>query len=67
MTNKRCCFAGHGEIYDTSVKEKLKTEIKRLIETENVREFWVGNYGKFDAYSACAVREKHLPIQGNVL
>ena len=55
--NKRCCFAGHGKIYDTSIKEKVKTEIKKLIETENVREFWVGNYGKFDAYSACAVRE----------
>ncbi len=56
MNMKRCCFAGHSEIYDSSIIECLKEKIVYLIEKENVKEFWVGNYGSFDKYSAVAVR-----------
>ena len=54
---KICCFAGHNEIYDDKIKEKLNKQIINLIETQNVKTFWVGNYGKFDIVSANAVRD----------
>lgn len=52
---KRCCFAGHREIYE-EFKDKLKNEIEGLI-NEGVDEFWVGHYGVFDKASAQVVRE----------
>lgn len=68
---KICCFAGHSEIYDTeNVYTKLLTVIEDLITTENINEFWVGNYGAFDKLSAKAVRElkvKHPEIQLNLV
>ena len=55
---KCCCFAGHSEINDTSeLYKKLLLTIEKLITNENVTEFRVGNYGKFDGLSAKAVRE----------
>jgi len=54
---KRCCFAGHGKIqYTNDIYEKLVEIIERLIVEENIEEFWVGNYGSFDALSAKAVK-----------
>lgn len=55
--SKICCFAGHKDIYDNSIKEKIKEHLITLIEKENVKKFWVGNYGDFDSYSASVVRE----------
>ena len=54
---KRCCFAGHGDIWDSGVKERIIKVAKDLIINHNVKEFWVGNYGIFDEYSASAIRE----------
>ncbi len=53
----KCCFAGHGEIYDSSLDEKIIDAAIKLIEECNVNEFWVGNYGEFDRLSASVVRK----------
>ncbi len=57
MKRKRCCFAGHSKIYDSKIREKLLKHIIMLIEEENVKDFWVGNYGKFDEYSSSILME----------
>ena len=54
---KRCCFAGHGDIWDSNLAEKIKNIAENLIVNYNAKEFWVGNYGKFDAYAATGIRE----------
>ena len=54
--NKICCFAGHRDIYDNSVADKISETVITLIENEGVKTFWVGNYGDFDRCSAAAVR-----------
>lgn len=55
---RRCCFAGHREIYNSEkLYEKLKSTIEKLITEENVTEFWVGNYGTFDSLCKAAVKE----------
>ena len=57
MKNKICCFAGHRDMYDTDkVFSALENKIEHLILNENVNEFWVGNYGSFDAIAAKCVR-----------
>ena len=69
--SKICCFSGHGKIsYTDDVYEKLLNFIENLIINENVSEFWVGNYGSFDALCARAVRalkQKHLLITLNLI
>ena len=66
-----CCFAGHSELYNTGeIYEHLLSVIENLITTENISEFWVGNYGSFDKLSAKAVRElkvKYPDIQLNLV
>lgn len=57
MNHKICCFAGHRDIYDNSVKEKIKEKLITLIEKEDVKRFRVGNYGDFDSCAASVVRE----------
>lgn len=54
---KRCCFAGHSDIWDSSLAEKIKSVVEDLILNHNVREFWVGNYGNFDGSAASVIRE----------
>lgn len=54
---KRCCFAGHSNIYDSNVTKRIKKVAEDLILNSNVKEFWVGHYGNFDGFSAAAVRE----------
>ena len=54
---KRCCFAGHSDIWDSSLAEKIKSVAEDLIVNYNVREFWVGNYGNFDGSAASVIRE----------
>ncbi len=54
---KRCCFAGHSDIWDSSLAEKIKSIAEDLIVNHYVREFWVGNYGKFDGFAASVIRE----------
>ena len=55
---KICCFAGHSKLYNTdTVYRQLITTVDGLIKRENIKEFWVGNYGVFDKLSAKAVTE----------
>jgi len=69
--NNRCCFAGHSKISNTDeIYSKLSDAIEKLIISENVTEFLVGNYGSFDKLCAGAVRklkEKYPQIQLNLV
>ena len=60
MNTTICCFAGHSDMNGSDAKEKIKNIAQRLITEKNVTEFWVGNYGGFDACAASAVRELKL-------
>lgn len=67
---KICCFAGHSDVWDNNVKERIKDIAENLIINKNVKEFWVGNYGNFDSYSASAIREiqkTHTDIKLNLV
>lgn len=68
---KICSFAGHSNLYGTeALYDKLLCIIEDLIITENINEFWVGNYGDFDKLSATAVRElkqKYPEVQLNLV
>ena len=56
--NKICTFAGHGDYeYSEITYQKLINCVKELICEKNISEFWLGNYGSFDALSARAMRE----------
>lgn len=69
--SKRCCFAGHGKnCYTHDIYDNLVNLIEKLIVEENVSEFWVGNYGRFDGISAEAVRslkERYPDIRLNLV
>ncbi|MBE7042652.1 MAG: DUF1273 domain-containing protein [Ruminococcaceae bacterium] len=52
--NKICCFAGHGQINDISVKLQIEKTVIALIE-KGTTVFMVGNYGDFDHYSASVI------------
>ena len=71
IVSKRCCFAGHSKIYNIDdVYKNLLILTEKLIKEENVKEFWVGNYGNFDSISAKAVRslkEKYTDIELNLV
>ena len=54
---KRCCFAGHSDMWDNNAKERIKRAAENLILNHNVKEFWVGNYGIFDEYSSTIIKE----------
>ena len=66
-----CSFSGHSKLYNTGeIYEHLLSVIEALITDENIREFWVGNYGAFDRLSAKAVKElknKYPNIQLNLV
>lgn len=56
--SKICCFAGHSQLYnEEEIYPRLITAIEDAILTENITEFWAGNYGAFDKLSAKAVRD----------
>ncbi len=52
---KSCFFIGHREA-DERLLPRLKLTIERLITEENVRFFYVGEYGGFDRIAAAAVK-----------
>ena len=56
---KKCCFAGHSEIYSDKdlICNMVKNKAEELITKENVKEFWAGNYGAFDYIAASAIRK----------
>ena len=53
----RCCFAGHHDVYGENIFDRIKEVAENLIVNYGVNEFWVGNYGGFDGWSASAIRE----------
>ena len=56
VMNKICTFAGHGKYYySEDTYKKIISCLKQLICDKNISEFWVGNYGSFDAMAARAV------------
>ena len=67
---KICCFAGHKDCYDESIRKLIESAVEKLIEQENVKEFWAGNYGGFDRISAsavCQVKKRHPDIKLNLV
>ena len=52
---KSCFFIGHREA-DERLLSRLELTIERLIAEENVRYFYVGEYGGFDRIAATAVK-----------
>ena len=54
--SKICCFAGHREIYQADrITDEIIRICERLIIEDNVTEFMVGNYGRFDLCAKIAV------------
>ncbi len=57
-----CVFAGHRQIFEPNIGEKVKKALEKLIETESRVVFLNGKIGRFDEVCAGAVRtmkEKH--------
>lgn len=53
---KSCFFIGHREA-DERLLPVLQSTIRRLIEEEDVTEFYVGGYGGFDRIAGAAVKQ----------
>ena len=53
--NKRVCFAGHREVYQREINEKVKNIIADLARQGSI-EFLTGGMGKFDRICSGAVR-----------
>ena len=53
----KCCFAGHNEVYGDSIRKSLFVTIENIILNDDIRVFWVGNYGAFDRMVACILNE----------
>ena len=56
---KTCFFIGHRDASDT-IYPALLAEVERHIAELGVREFIVGNYGRFDSLAARAVKESKV-------
>ncbi|MFQ8636823.1 MAG: SLOG family protein [Acutalibacteraceae bacterium] len=52
-----CVFAGHRQIYEPNIGEKVKKTLEKLIESENRAVFLNGGMGRFDDMCAEAVRK----------
>ncbi|MBQ1815313.1 MAG: hypothetical protein II125_02575 [Ruminococcus sp.] len=53
---KTCCFFGHRDAPDT-IKPELIKAIGELIDKHGVKNFYVGNNGRFDSLVASALKE----------
>ena len=53
---KICTFFGHRDA-PSDIRENIKSEIKRLIETENIKRFYVGTEGAFDRMAIGVLKE----------
>lgn len=60
--NRACCFFGHREVVH-NIRAELKSVIEKLIVTEKVGNFYVGNQGQFDSmvYSVLKELKKQYP------
>lgn len=67
---KTCCFAGHSSLNnEEEIRKELLTVAEKLIVSEGVTEFLVGNYGAFDRLAAGCIRKlkaKYPHIQINL-
>ena len=55
---KICCFAGHSTLNnEEEIRKELSAVAEKLIVSEGVTEFLVGNYGAFDRLAAGCIRE----------
>ena len=51
-----CTFAGHREVYQTKISDKLDEALAKIIETDDSFIFLVGGMGDFDGMCSSAVR-----------
>lgn len=51
-----CTFAGHREVYQANISEKIDEAISRIIDTDNSFRFLVGGMGDFDGICSSAIR-----------
>lgn len=52
-----CTFAGHREVYQSHISEKLEQEIEKILDLDESFRFLVGGMGDFDGLCASAVRK----------
>ena len=53
---KVCTFAGHREVYQSDIGERLESEIEKLLQVDHEFLFLTGGMGQFDGMGAGAVR-----------
>ena len=53
---KVCTFAGHREVYQSGIGERLESEIEKLLQVDHEFLFLAGGMGLFDGMGAGAVR-----------
>lgn len=65
-----CTFAGHREVYQANIADRLDEAIAQIIETDNSFRFLVGGMGDFDGMCSSAVRrakkkypDKHISLE----
>ena len=61
-----CTFAGHREVYQANIANRLDEAIEQIIETDDSFTFLVGGMGDFDGMCSSAVRrakKKHSSKQ----
>lgn len=51
-----CTFAGHREVYQTKIDERIETAVYNLLQTDSEFTFYTGGMGYFDKKCASAVR-----------
>ena len=51
-----CTFAGHREVYQANIADKLDEAISRIIKNDDCFRFLVGGMGDFDGMCSSAVR-----------
>ena len=51
-----CTFAGHREVYQANIADRLDEAIAQIIETDDSFRFLVGGMGDFDGMCSSAVR-----------
>lgn len=51
-----CTFAGHREVYQANIAEKLDEAISIIVETDDCFRFLVGGMGNFDGMCASSIR-----------
>lgn len=53
-----CTFAGHREVYQANISDKLDEAISKIVESDDSFRFLAGGMGDFDGMCSSAVRSK---------